>query len=58
MFPRLPTLLCLCLLSLTGCEITELKDASDDVIDVRQNGVDLITEAGNRASDAMQRDSD
>ena len=58
MLRGLRAILCLCVLCLTGCESTELKDAGNDVLDVVHNGVDLITEAGNKAGDAMKSTSD
>ena len=45
-------------LALTGCESHEIKQGSDDVIDVMRNGVDVITNAGNKAADAMTSDKE
>jgi hypothetical protein len=51
-------LLCLGLVALTGCETHELKDGADDVVDVMRNGVDLITDAGNKTAEAVKRATD
>jgi len=45
-------------LTLTGCESHEIKQGTDDVIDVMRNGVDVITNAGNKAADAMTSDKE
>jgi hypothetical protein len=50
--------LTLCLLSLSGCESQQLKDGADDVVEVMQNGVDVVTETGNKAADAVQKATD
>jgi len=42
----------------TGCESHELKDAGNDVVDVMRNGVDVVTDAGNKAADAMKSDKE
>ena len=45
-------------LTLSGCESHEIKQGSDDVIDVMRNGVDVVTDAGNKAADAMKSDKE
>ena len=51
---RALTLLSLGLFALTGCETHELKDGADDVVDVMRNGVDAITDGGNKVADAFK----
>jgi len=61
---KLPTqlsalaLLSLGLFTLTGCTSTELKDGTDDVVDVMRNGVGVITDVGNKTADAVKSASD
>ncbi|CAA6678967.1 MULTISPECIES: hypothetical protein [unclassified Lentimonas] len=45
-------------LTLTGCESHEIKQGTDDVIDVMRNGVDVVTDTGNKAADAMKSDKE
>lgn len=52
------TLLSLGLLTLTGCTSTELKDGTDDVVDVLRNGVDVITDVGHKTGDAVKNATD
>lgn len=52
------TALAFAILTLTGCESHELKDAGNDVVDVMRNGVDLITDTGHKAADAVKSTSD
>ena len=47
-------LLSLGLFALTGCTSTELKDGTDDVVDVLRNGVGAITHGGNKVADAVK----
>ena len=54
----LSALLCLALFTFTGCESTELKDGADDVLDVMRNGVDLITDGGNKVANAFTDDTE
>ena len=51
-------ILTLSLFSLTGCTSTELKDGTDDVIDVLRNGVDVITDVGHKTGDAVNSATD
>jgi|SaaInlV_120m_DNA_3_1039746.scaffolds.fasta_scaffold49038_1 hypothetical protein len=48
----------LSLFALTGCTSTELKDGTDDVIDVLRNGVDVITDVGHKTGDAVKSATD
>lgn len=57
-FKQLSTLIISALFALTACESSEMKETGNDVMDVVHNGVDLITEAGNKAADAMKSDTD
>jgi hypothetical protein len=47
----------LSLFALTGCTSTELKDGTDDVIDVLRNGV-VITDVGHKTGDAVKSATD
>lgn len=51
-------LLASALFAFNGCESHEIKEGTDDVIDVMQNGVDVITDAGNKAAEAMKSDKE
>jgi hypothetical protein len=51
-------LLSLGLFALTGCTSTELKDGTDDVVDVMRNGVDVITDVGHKTADAVKGATD
>lgn len=42
----------------TGCETHELKDGTDDVVDVMRNGVDVITDVGHKTADAVRNATD
>lgn len=55
---RALALLFLGLLALTGCTNTELKDGTDDVVDVLRNGVDVITDVGHKTGDAVKNATD
>ena len=55
-FPFTTTVILAAALTLTGCESHEIKQGSDDVMDVMRNGVDVITNAGNKAADTVKSD--
>ena len=53
LFKQLSTLALIlsALFALAGCESSEMKEAGNDVMDVMQKGVDVITDAGNATTD-------